>query len=211
MTTEKVYPNLSSYEHRRSYVNDPQDYRIQKVCEVQKSLEKERDERNRLTKRYNKINNAVDITDMALTTGALGLSVTGVTLLTTIVAIPISIVLEGIALGSGLLSVITKITSKNLASKAKKHQKITVLADSKINTVQDLVSKALTDGKISEEEFSLILEEEKKFKEMKEEIRLKANKKVNEGLIEKGRNEFRNKLIKVLNRSSILGTSKSDK
>ena len=54
-----------------------------------------------------------------------------------------------------------------------KHEKIKTLAEVKLNTISDYVSKALEDDYISDEEYSLILNELVKFNEMKEEIRSK--------------------------------------
>ena len=60
--------------------------------------------------------------------------------------------------------------SKKLSLKAQKHEKITVIAEAKLNSIRDHVSKALDDGKISDQEFSLILAELKNFQEMKNKI-----------------------------------------
>ena len=48
---------------------------------------------------------------------------------------------------------------------------IRVLAESKLNTIADRISIALTDDKISEEDFRLILSEVDKYDQMKAEIR----------------------------------------
>lgn len=45
------------------------------------------------------------------------------------------------------------------------------MAESNLNTVADHVSAALTDDKISDEEFHLILSEVEKYNQMKEDIR----------------------------------------
>ena len=46
--------------------------------------------------------------------------------------------------------------------------------DKKLNVISDLVSKALDDETISDEEFSLVLSELDKFFDKKEKIRLEA-------------------------------------
>ena len=56
-------------------------------------------------------------------------------------------------------------------SEARKHDQIRVLAVSKLNSIADRISAALTDDKISEEEFRLILSEVDKYNQMKVEIR----------------------------------------
>ena len=56
-------------------------------------------------------------------------------------------------------------------AKARKHDQIRVLAVSKLNTIADRISTALTDDKISKGEFRLILFELDKYDQMKAEIR----------------------------------------
>ena len=51
-----------------------------------------------------------------------------------------------------------------------------MLAMSKLNTISDLVSAALMDGHISDQEFKLIMNEVLKYTQMKADIRSKASK-----------------------------------
>ena len=60
--------------------------------------------------------------------------------------------------------------------KAKKPDEIRVLADSKLNTIADYVSTAVTDGEITAQEFKLVLDEMSKYQHMKKEIRDGAQK-----------------------------------
>ena len=52
-----------------------------------------------------------------------------------------------------------------------KHEKIYTLAVAKLNSVSELVSKALSDKRISDSEFMIILHEVKKYHELKAAIR----------------------------------------
>ena len=95
-------------------------------------------------------------------------------------------ILAAIPLGiaSGILvctSIACEQISKSLDKKSVKHQSTVTLIRSKINTIEDLVSKSLIDNNISDEEFSLIIEELKKFEKLKAEIRLKAQKNPTKG------------------------------
>jgi hypothetical protein len=90
----------------------------------------------------------------------MGMGVGGVSLLSTIIATPVVLGLEIGALVCGLLGVGGKFISRRLAVKAKKHDQVRVLAESKLNTIACHVSTAMTDGKISEEEFRVILDED---------------------------------------------------
>ena len=132
---------------------------------------------------------------------AVGLGTAGVALLTTIIATPIVMAMEGAAISAGGLSVASNlICDKVLSAKTKKHLQVKMLAESKLNTINDHVSKAWKDGYISDEEFTLILSELDKFYKMRDEIRSKTTTKIDaetkESLILEGKNkaieEFQN-------------------
>ena len=60
---------------------------------------------------------------------------------------------------------------KTTRNKKKKHNKFFMLAKSKLNSFETLVSKALIDMEISHEEFITILKEKDKYEKMKENVR----------------------------------------
>ena len=191
---EPIYPVLPT---------DGENYRLQEVSQLKKYLETERQKRAELYKKYKRGVNIVDGIDAALVVVALGVGAGGIGLLTTIVATPIVIGLEATALVCGLLGVSSKFISRRLTIKAKKHDEIRVLADSKLNTISDLISTALTDGKISDDEFRLILNEIEKYKQMKTEIRSNSHKKymdkkTKNELIQQGKKEARQSFIEKL-------------
>ena len=63
---------------------------------------------------------------------------------------------------------------KEAESKKDKHEKIAVLAEGRLSTVSDCISKVLNDEEITKKEHSLIVSELDKFRETKEEIRANA-------------------------------------
>ena len=63
------------------------------------------------------------------------------------------------------------MVSKRLERKVTKHENIYTLAVEKQNSVAEQVSKALTDKRISDSEFSIILREVQKYHELKAAIR----------------------------------------
>ena len=91
----------------------------------------------------------------------------GVGLLSTIIAAPVVLGLEVAALGCGLLSAAGKFVSRRLSVKAKKHDEVMILAGSKLNSISAHVSRALTDGQISDEEFRIVVDEVHKYTQMK--------------------------------------------
>ena len=56
------------------------------------------------------------------------------------------------------------------------HEKIAMLAISALNTISSLISKVLSDDFISSEEYSLSLLEFETFTRMKEDVRIKSKK-----------------------------------
>ena len=128
------------------------------------------------TKKYHRGVNVLDGIDTTLITVSMGLGVGGVGLLSTVVAAPVVLGLEAGSLACGILAVAGTYVGRRLATKAKKHDEIRVLANSKLNTVADHVSTALKDGEISDREFRLVLDELAKYYGMRDEIRPGARK-----------------------------------
>ena len=54
----------------------------------------------------------------------------------------------------------------------KKYNKLVMLAISKLNSIESKISKALKRNEISHEDFMVIIKEEKKYRELKESIRM---------------------------------------
>ena len=96
--------------------------------------------------------------------------VTGVGFFSIIVAAPAVIGIEAVSIVTGLLRVVGNQAIKKLSLKIEKHDKIAMLAVSSLNTISSLISKALSDDSISDEEYSLILLEFETFTRMKEDL-----------------------------------------
>ena len=70
-------------------------------------------------------------------------------------------------MNTGIVKKLLSITR----NKKKKHNKILILAKSKLNSIETLVSQALIDVEISHEEFITILKQKNKYEKMKENVR----------------------------------------
>ena len=152
-----LYPPLESGET----------HRLQHVAKVRFRLEKERDFRASMYKKYGRGSNVVDGIDTALSVTSAGLAASGVGLLSTIIAAPVALGLEAGSIVCGLLGAGGKLVGRRLQAKARKHDLIRGLAESKLNTIADRISVALNDDKITEEEFRLILSEVDKYNQMR--------------------------------------------
>ena len=146
--------------------NDGHIYHLKKKDEIQEILiaewERERDKRNELSTKYNREGNIIGVIVNCLGVTAIGLGITGIGLLSTIVAAPAVIGIEAISIVIELLRVAWNRVIKKMSLKKEKHEKIAMLAVSVLNTVSSLISKALSDDSISDQEYSLILLEFKR-------------------------------------------------
>jgi hypothetical protein len=200
-----LYPDLSG--HEEAPLTGPTDYRLQEVSRLRWQLEEEHDKRLALYKKYHRAVNVLDGVDTTLLTAGMGLGISGVGLLSTVIAAPIVLGMELAALGCGLLGAAAKFTRRKLAVKAKKHNDLKTLAMAKLDTISSHVSAALVDNHISDEELRLIFEEVSKFHEIKGKIRAEAkkthaavviDKATKNDLIKQGRNEAKAQFMKKL-------------
>ena len=53
-----------------------------------------------------------------------------------------------------------------------------MLARSKLNSIESIISKALIDNEISPEDFEIVINEEEKYRELKESIRMLNSQEV---------------------------------
>ena len=188
----RIYPQLP--------INgDPLNFRLQKSCEVLQNLEKEIKHYEDVRKKYNrargiftKISVGSGVFSVILSASGLGTSLTG---FGAVVGIPLGVVggiCGGISVGFGA-------ASKRLSNKVSKHEQTVSLAKAKVNTINDLVSKALKDNAISEQEFSIILAELEKFEKLKLEVRQKFRRDTEKNLnMSQIRREVRADILKEL-------------
>ena len=213
---EKIYPTLPEIREQPSapnVVNGGSDdrghsYRLKVINDVQKFLEEEINKRDAFSKKYFRISKVVNMVDNALIVVTIGAEGTGAVLLSTGVGAPFALALGISEVVTGAISLIGNIFSKKATTKAEKHLKIKTLATAKLDTVATYVSKALMDDFISNEEFNLIIEEMKKYKALKEEIRSNTKKKIKteeeESLTERGRQEARESFRKLVEKNKTL-------
>ena len=67
---------------------------------------------------------------------------------------------------------IVKKSLKTIQNKNKKHNKIVMLARSKLNSIGSKISQALINNEMSHEDFAIIINEEKNHRELKKSIRM---------------------------------------
>ena len=194
------------------------DFRLKKISDLLKELSDEAEHYRHVAKKYKRSHSIVHKSavglgslSVGLSSGALATALTGFG----IVASP------ALATLCGLGSVGFAAASKQLNRKVTKHEKIYTLALAKRNSVNELVSKALEDKRISDAEFSIISREVEKYHELKAATRagVKTTKTTNEVAtqtqapdLEKLRNELRKEVqLEFQKKVSLLtAVSKSD-
>ena len=146
-----IYPDLSEESHEAADQSEQgNSYHLQQIALLKKELLHEHEKPTSQYKKYHRGVNIIDGVDTALVSESIGMSISGAGLLATIIAAPIAFTLELASLACGLLSVSGRFASRCLSVKAKKHDQIRVLAESKLNSITDHVSVALNDGNIDD-------------------------------------------------------------
>ena len=92
-------------------------------------------------------------------------------LFTSIIGVPVGIASASLTLIFSLTTAIVKKVLNITRNKKKKHDKILMLAKSKLNSIETLIFQALIDLDISHKEFIKILREKDKYEQMKENLR----------------------------------------
>ena len=172
-TTQPIYPDLSTViPVKDSDVNqEAQNFRLKQIRDIRDNLEKEAETRGRLRRRYKALYNTAYYINFGSSLTSVASSTVAVVSLSTVVgalpALPFGIV----AITTGVLGVVSSKVSKLILKKTEKHERIKLIALSKLSSVNDLVSRALTNGKISDEEFQVILNEMESYRDHKSQIR----------------------------------------
>ena len=161
-----LYPSL-----KRESVGD---YRLKKISDCQKELENEISHYRRKSKKYKRAKTIINT--FATSSGVLTvvLSSAGLTASLTGIGIIAGAPIAGIAAVMGIASTTASVSSGRLNRKVTKHEKTISLAESKHLSVSRLVSKALTDGEVSDVEFNLILREIENYYSLKGQLRREA-------------------------------------
>ena len=148
-------------------LSDQTKFLLSEIIEIEHYFYQEINQQKSYSKKLNKHVTIFDYIDkilIILSTTSGGISIIS---FTSIIGVPAGIASASFTL---IFSIITGIIKKLLnitRSKKKKHDKILMLAKSKLNSIESLISQALNDMEISHEEFIIILNEKNKYERMK--------------------------------------------
>ena len=149
-----------------------QQFRLNQISEIEDYFITEIKERELMSKKLSKYISFFDYFDKSL----IVLSVTsgGVSLASfaTVIGAPIGITSASLSLAFSLCTGLVKKLLKATRNKKKKHNKIVMLARSKLNSIERKISEALINNQISHEDFITIINEERNYRDLKESIRV---------------------------------------
>ena len=89
-----------------------------------------------------------------------------------VIGAPIGITSASLSLAFSFCTKLVKKLLKATRNKKKKHNKIVMLARSKLNSIEIKISEALINNQIIHEDFITIINEERNYRELKESIRI---------------------------------------
>ena len=124
---------------------------------------------------------------------------------------PVGIMSASCSLAFSIKTGFVKTFLKTIRNKKKKYNKIDMLARSKLNSIESKISEALINNEISHEDFMTILNEEKKYRELKESIRMMNSQRSDVekvSLIEEGKKIG---ISEVIKRNEIINNSLNNK
>ena len=152
-------------------------FRLSEIIGIENYFYHEIDQRKSCSKK-NKYVTVFDYIDKVLI--VLSATSSGVSIIsfTSIVEAPVGIASASFTVIFSLTTEIVKKLLNITRNKKKKHDNILMLAKSKLNSIETLISQALNDMEISHEEFITILKEKDKYERMKDNLRSESEKYV---------------------------------
>ena len=191
--TQNIYPTLNVN------ISNEQQFRLNTINEIKDYFLGEIRERELFSKNLSKYIASLDYFDKSLNVISILPSSISIASFATVIGVPAGIIGASCSFTFSITSGFVKKFLKTIRNKKKKHNKIVMLARSKLNSIENKISKALMDNEISHEDFETNVNEEKKYQKLKESITMVNShrgdaEKVN--LIEEGQNIGINKAIK---------------
>ena len=163
---------ISSIESIYTSSLNNQQFRLNKINEIENYFISEIKERELMSKRLSKCIASFDYFDkssivLSATSGSISI-VTFATVIGTSIGIASASLSIAFLLSSGLVRKLLEITRNSKW----KHYKIVMLARSKLISIESKIFEALMNNQISHEDFMMIINEERNYRELKESIRM---------------------------------------
>ena len=162
----KIYQDLNPIAPQK-----PQSYRLNKLSEIEAYFLSEIEVREQIAKKMKRFNTITGIVDTGLITSAVITGGISIAAFASGVGLSVGIALSGTSLLLSLATAITQKFFKTFTVKQEKHDAIKLLAQSKLDSITNIIAQAMQDGDISPTEFQKVLQEVEKYRKLKAEIR----------------------------------------
>ena len=155
--TPNMYPNLSTTP------SNDQQFRLNKINEIKDYFITDINERELMSKNLSKYPASFECFDQSLIVLSESTCSISIASFATAIGGPVGIMSASCSLAFSITTRFVKKFLKATRNKTKKHNKILILAKSKLNCIESKISEALINNEISHEDFMTILNEEKKY------------------------------------------------
>ena len=178
MSNSNLEVSNANRANKISELNDLIKFRLDAINKIKDYLNSEIKDRKHIVKKISKYIVAFDYADKLFITLSASFGTLSIASHATIVRIPVEIAGASLTLlftvTIGMVKKLLNITRK----RKKKHNKIIALTRSKLNIIETLISRALTDFDIIHEEFPKIIYAKNNYEQIKDNI--KSTKSIND-------------------------------
>ena len=157
-----------------------------------------------MSKRLSKYIDFFDYFDKSLIVLSVTIGSISIASFATVIGAPVGIISTSFSLEFSISTGLIKKLLKTTRSKKKKHNKIIMLARSKLNSIESKIFKALIKNEINHEDFTTIINEEKKYRGLKWSIRMMNSQRSDAARINLIKEGKKLVLMKLLNRINLL-------
>ena len=155
--TPNMYPNLSAN------ISNDQQFRLNKINEIKDYFIAEIRETELMSKNFSKYIASFDYLDKSLIVLSVATGSISIESFATAIGAPVGIMSASCSLAFLIATGFINRFLKTIRNKKKKHDKVAMLARSKLNSIESKISEALTNNEIIHEDFMTILNEERKY------------------------------------------------
>ena len=164
--TPNIYPNLGAIPlnaiRLNANISNKQQFRLNKINEMKDCFLAEIREKELISKNLSKYISSLDYFDKSLNVLTILSGSISIASFAIVIVVPAGIIGASSGFTFSITSGFVKRFLKIIRNKKKKHNKIVMLARSKLDSIENKISKVLTDNEISHEDFETIINEEKK-------------------------------------------------
>ena len=171
--TNNIYPNLGVP------LSDQQKFRLNKINDIKDNFVAKMKERELMSKRLSKYTVSFDYFDKSLIVLSVTTGSISITSFAIVIGAPVGMVSTSFSPAFSISTGIIKKLLKTTWSKKKKRNKIITLPRSKLNSIENEISEALINNVISHEDLMTIINEEKKYRKLKESVRMMNSQRNN--------------------------------